>query len=421
MNNASELVITGLGLVTPLGVGVDTFWEGLSAGRSGVRIWPEFDCDDVPVHVYAPVQDFDAKQFVRPRKSIKVMSHTVQMGVAAGVLAGEQAGHSESAFDPERLGVTYGVDLIHSELEEVAAPYQASMVDGKFDLSRWSTHAMPEMYPLWMLKYLPNMPACHVGIAHDARGPCNTITLGEVSSLVALAEAARTIQAGRADAMLVGGALSRIHAWWALRSMSHQQSPEWDHPERASRPFDLHRNGMVNGEGAAALMLESRQHAEARGAKILARLLGWGNAFEPAPGASRRTGSAVAASIRQALRQAELSPADLGHVNAHGVSTTVDDIVEAQGIHAVLGDVPVVAYKSYFGNLGSGSGMVELIASILSFAHDSLPPTLNYEQPDPECPVNVIHDEPATGLAPLFIKLSQSSTGQAASAIIAAP
>jgi 3-oxoacyl-[acyl-carrier-protein] synthase II len=265
------------------------------------------------------------------------------------------------------------------------------------------------------------MPACHAGIAHDARGPCNTITLGEASSLVALAEAARTIQAGRADAMLVGGALSRIHAWWALRCMSGQQSPEHEHPEHASRPFDLRRNGLVNGEGAAALMLESRQHAEARGANILARLVGWGNAYEPSPRGGRRTGSGVAASIRQALRSADMSPADLGHVNAHGMSTTVDDIVEAQGIHQVLGEMPVVAYKSYFGNLGSGGGMVELIASILSFEKGELPPTLNYEEPDPECPVNVVHDEPAKNLKPAFIKLSQSPTGQAASAIIVGP
>ena len=168
-------------------------------------------------------------------------------------------------------------------------------------------------------------------------------------------------------------------------------------------------------------MLESRQHAEARGARILARLLACGSAFEPDPRSGRRTGAAVARSIQQVLDKAGISAADVGHVNAHAPSTTEDDRVEAQGIRAALGDTPVAAYKSYFGNLGTGSGMVELVASILSLEHGLVPPTLNYEEPDPECPVNVLHGEPGTDLAPLFIKLSQSSTGQAAAALIAAP
>ena len=421
MNKATELVITGLGVVSPLGVGIEAYWEALVAGTSGVQIWPEFDREDVPVHVYAPVKDFDPKQHVRPRKSLKVMSHTVQMGVAAGVMAGDEAGYSEGAFDPERLGVIYGVDIIHNDLQEVAVPYEATLIDGEFEYERWSTHGIPNMYPLWMLKYLPNMPACHVGIAHDARGPCNTVTVGDASGIVALEEAARTILSGKTDAMIVGGANSRVHAWLALRASVDQQTPHWEHPEEASKPFDLRRDGLVNGEGAAAIMLETRQHAEARGATILARLLGCGSAFEPQPRSGRRTGSAVARSITKALDAAGLKPADVGHVNAHGTSTTVEDVVEAQGIRAALGDTPVVAYKSYFGNLGTGSGIVELVASILSLQHGLLPPTLNYQEPDPECPVNVVHGEPQSDLPPVFVKLSQSFTGQAAAAVIAAP
>lgn len=421
MNQATELVITGMGVISPLGVGVEAYWQALVAGTSGVQIWPEFDREDMPVHLCAPVKDFDPKLYVRPRKSLKVMSHTVQMGVAAGVMAGEQAGYAENSFDPERLGVIYGVDLIQNDLEEVAVPYEATLVDGKFDHSRWSSHGIPNMYPLWMLKYLPNMPACHVGIAHDARGPCNTVTLGDVSSLMALEEAARTITSGRADAMIVGGASSRVHAWLALRASIDQQTPQRCNPEQASKPFDVRRDGMVNGEGAAAIVLETRQHAEARGAKILARLLGCGSAFEPQPRSGRRTGSAVARSIEKALGAAGVTRGDVGHVNAHGTSTTVGDAVEAQGIRSALGETPVVAYKSYFGNLGTGSGMVELVASILSLQHGLLPPTLNYEEPDPECPVNVVHGQAQQDLPPVFVKLSQSFTGQAAAAVLAAP
>jgi 3-oxoacyl-[acyl-carrier-protein] synthase II len=277
------------------------------------------------------------------------------------------------------------------------------------------------MYPLWMLKYLPNMPACHVGIAHDARGPCNTVSVGDASGLLALEEAARTILSGKTDAMIVGGAHSRVHAWIVLRASVDQQTPYHGPAELASKPFDRRRDGLVNGEGAAALMLETRQHAEARGAKILARLLGCGSAYEPYPQSGRRTGSAVARSIQKALDVAGLKPEDVGHVNAHAASTTVGDAVEAQGIRSALGDTPVVAYKSYFGNLGTGSGIVELVASILSLHHGVLPPTLNYEEPDPECPVNVVHGEAQQDLPPVFVKLSQSFTGQAAAAVLAAP
>ncbi len=421
MSTHDEVVITGVGVVSPIGIGVEAFWRSLTEGVSGVDHFPVFDRDEMPVRIVAAVRDFEPKQYVKPRKSLKIMARDIQLGVSAARLAHEMAGLEESGLAAERLGVVFGNDMIPLDIEELGSIYTSCMVDGKFDFSRWGEHALAAMNPLWMLKFLPNMTACHITIAHDARGPNNTITLGEVSSLVAMNEAVRVIQRGQADVMISGGAFSRVHSTYVIRSFNSQQSKRHDDPAAASRPFDAQRDGLVNGEGAGAFVLERRDHAEARGATILARVLGFGNAFEATVVGEARQGTAIRASIETALRQGGLTAADLGHVNAHGLSTTEDDRLEAQAIRDLLEDTPVLALKSYFGNLGSGSGAVELAASVLSFSENVTPRTLNYEHPDPECPVNVIHGSAAEGLSPVALKLSQSPMGQAAALLVAAP
>jgi 3-oxoacyl-[acyl-carrier-protein] synthase II len=188
-------------------------------------------------------------------------------------------------------------------------------------------------------------------------------------------------------------------------------------PAAVCRPFDARRTGMVYGEGAAQVVLESRQHAARRGASQLARILATATRCEAAADNLRPTGDAIRRTIRAALEAAHIEPRQIGHVNAHGNSTREDDPIEAQAIRTVLGDVPVTAPKSYFGNLGPGSGMVELVISLLALEHGAMPPTLNYQTPDPECPVNVV-----TQLRPAdrgtFVKLNHNTTGQAAAVII---
>ncbi len=416
-----EIVITGVGLVSPIGVGCQAYWQSLMDGRSGVRRLDLFDGSQLPPALVAQVRELNIAKFVRPRKALKVMGRDIQLGFVAADLACSCAGVEQGTVDPERLGIVFGADMMTCELDELVAAYRRCIVDGRFDFSRWGTLAMDEMFPLWMLKYLPNMPACHIGIAHDARGPNNSLVLGEVSSLAAIAEAMRVIERGQADVMIAGGTGCRTHsAIWARRKV-YELSQRVDCPEAACRPFDAGRDGTVHGEGAGAFVLESRRHAEARGARILARILGYFGAHEPHRPGLPLEGTAIGSAIRLALADAQVSPREIGHVNAHGMSTRLDDKIEAQAIRHTLGDVPVTAPKSFFGNLAAGSGAVEMAASVLAFHHGRLPFTLNYQTSDPQCPVHVVSGKPADLGTPTAVVLNHASTGQAVAMVIAAP
>jgi 3-oxoacyl-[acyl-carrier-protein] synthase II len=416
-----EIVITGMGVVSPIGVGNEAFWDSLSEGRSGVRSLGLFNGRDLPPVIGGEVPDLHAERYVRPRKSLKVMNRDIQLAFVAADLACTEAGFDSSSVDPERLGIVFGADLLVCELDEMVAAYQGCIRNGRFDFSLWGKRALAEMYPLWMLKYLPNMLACHIGIAHDARGPNNSLTLAEASSLSAIAEAARVIERGQADAMIAGGGSSRTHPTvWVRREVYHP-SKRVDDPAAACRPFDADRDGMVHGEGAGAFVLEDRGHAEARGAKILAHVLGHASCFEPRVRGEPLRGDAIRRAIRGALGDARLKPTEIGHVNAHGLSTRRDDPREAQAIRDMLGDVPVTAPKSFFGNLAAGTGAVEMAASVLAFQKGLIPPTLNYERPDPECPVNVIHGEPAPLGWPTALVHNQARVGQSVAVILGGP
>jgi 3-oxoacyl-[acyl-carrier-protein] synthase II len=418
--SARDIVITGLGVVSPIGIGRDAFWSSLVEGTSGVRPLTLFDTRSLPVTFGGEISGFDPKEFVKPRKSLKVMSRDIQLGVSAADMACAEAGIAPGAVDPDRFGVIFAADMILCPLEDFEQAYRSCLVEGRFDFRRWGQQALAQMYPLWMLKYLPNMPACHVAIAHDARGPNNSITSAEVSSLLAVSEAARIIERGQADVMVVGGTSSRIHPTTFVRACIGDVSRRTDCPPAASRPFDRNRDGAVYGEGAAAIVLENRACAVARGAKIMGRVLGYGSAFEPRYNGAPLAGSAIRASIVNALRSARLDAAEIGHVNAHGLSTIDDDRAEAQAIREILADTPVTAPKSFFGNLGAGTGAVEMAASILALEAEVVPVSLNYEQPDPRCPINVIHGESLRGAQGVAMLLNQAATGQAAAVVIAA-
>lgn len=418
MSPAREAVITGLGVISPIGIGTNAFWNSLCAGQSGVRPLQAFDTSGGCFHFGAEVLDFDPKEYVKPRKSLKVMSRDIQFGVAAADLARSDAGLTEGQVDPERFGVVFGADLMHCQLEDVENAYRRCTIDGRFDFSLWGKYAMEDVFPLWMLKYLPNMPACHIAIAHDARGPNNSHSLAEASALAAMSEACRVIERGHADVMITGGTCSRIHPTLWVRSSLLPVSRRNEAPERASRPFDAGRDGFVNGEGAAALILESREHALSRGAKILASVRGFGASFESPQNGRPLEGVATRRAISRALRTADITPRDVGHVNAHGMSTIDDDRAEAQAIRAELGDVPVTALKSFFGSLGAAAGAVETVASLLALQQGQVPLTLNYERPDPACPVNVVHREPLRGGPKTALLLNQAPMGQSVAVLI---
>lgn len=405
-----DVVITGLGVVSPIGIGRDAFWNSLAQQQTGISTATALTRIGFPITVGAEVKDFEGKEFVTPRKSLKVMCREIQFAYAAAQLAMKDAGLAVGVVAPERIGCVLGSDMFYCETSDVEDVYRHSIDHGEFQWERWGDQFPSKIFPLWMLKYLPNMAACHVGISLDARGPNNTITLGDASSLLAISEAVSCISRGHADVMLAGGTGSRLNITPLVYRNVPRLSERSDDPAHASRPFDAARDGMVNGEGAGTIVLEAREHAEQRGANILAEVLACQSAFD--------TGQGMQFALASAVKTAGLNPTELGHVNAHGLSTVEEDRAEAQAIRAALGDVPVTALKSYFGNTGTGGGAIELIASVLSLQHGEVPATLNYDTPDPACPVNVVHsaalkNRPATALC-----VNRSGTGQIAAIVL---
>jgi len=411
-----EVVITGLGIVCPLGIGRDTVWSAIKDRQSGVKTIARLQESGFPITIGGEVPDFEPKQYVRPRKSLKIMSRETQLAFTAAELAWEDAGLTEEAVDPERLGVVLGANVFRSELEELVGLYRETQSEGRFDCNRWNT-GMKELYPLWMLKYLPNMAACHVGIARDARGPNNTIVEGDVSSLLAIIEATDTIARGHAEVMLAGATGSQL-AWvdvcWHAGARLSQRV---DTPAGACRPFDSQRDGMVMSEGSAVLVLESLSHAQRRGAKVWGHILGYGRHSEAASVSKRPTGKAIYQAIETALAMGNVPAQEIGCVHANGVATREDDTIEAQAIESLLRDVPVTAAKSAMGNPGASAGAIELAISLLAQQQGVIPPTLNYSTPDPACPVNVVTDlEPLR--SPAILKLNHKLTGQAVSLLV---
>lgn len=375
-----------------------------------------FASSNYPAPIGGEVLDFNPKQYVRPRKSLKVMCRETQLGFTAAELAWADAGLEDATIDPDRLGVIVGTNSFRSQIEDLADLYRTALAQGDNTLEHWRA-GMREMYPLWMLKYLPNIIACHIGIAHDARGPINSIIHGNVSSLLSIIEATDVIARGHADIMLAGGASSMLPIVDMVWHGGAELSRNITDPAAACRPFEANRDGMVTSEGGAMFVLESRAHAAQRGAKLQGKVLGYGRRFEPCADTQKPTGQSIRQSIEATLAMSNVPASKIGHVSAHGLATVNDDIIEAQAIEQTLGDVPVTAAKSFFGNLGPGGGAAELALSLMGLHHGVVPPTLNYEQPDPACPVNVVSTiQPARGST--VLAMNHKLTGQAVSLLI---
>ncbi len=414
----SDVVITGMGIVSPIGVGADAVWASLENGLSGVRRNPDLAAAGYPTPIFGEVVGFDAKEYVKPRKALKVMARETQLGFAAAEMAWADARLAAASLDPERIGVTTGSNMFCPELGELEAGCRASdSGGGRFDFTRWGNVGLRETPPLWLLKYLPNMLPAHISITHDCRGPSNSVVAGETSGLLAIIESVDVISRGHADVMITGGASSTIAMMDLVWHAGARLSRRVDEPSRASRPFDADRDGWVGAEGAAIFVLESHAHAEARGAAPLARIAGFGRRYEPSPGMHNPTGRAIRQAIDAALAMAGAAPKSIGHVGAHGLSTELDDRIEAQAIQATLGNVPVTAPKSYFGNIGPAGGALELAVTLLGLQRGLIPPTLNYDAPDPKCPVNLV-TEPTPITRSTALAISHRTTGQAVALLV---
>jgi 3-oxoacyl-[acyl-carrier-protein] synthase II len=426
------VVITGLGIVCPLGLTTDELWNGLVAGTSAVGPLQSFPCDGLPLHHAAEARCFsgeiadfgplDGERKKAIRKGLKVMCRESQMAVAAAQRALHDCGDAAAHHPPERFGCVFGSDYMLTLPEDFTASVaRCRGADGRFVFGRWAADGMPQLTPLWLLKYLPNMPASHIAIYNDLRGPSNSLTLREASGHLAVGEAVVTIQRGAADIMVAGATGTRVHPMKTVHALQSEQVAIGDgDPTRWSRPFDKSRTGMVLGEGAAVLILEELTHAEARGARIYGEIVGHAaRCSSDASGGGRRR-QAIGHALRRALGMAAVPADSLGHVHAHGLSTVNGDRDEAAAMHDALGAaaarIPTVAAKSHFGNLGGGSGLVECVASILAMRHGELFPLLNYENPDADCPVRAARrGDPAGSIC---ISTAVTPQGQAGSLVI---
>ena len=429
-----RVVITGLGIVSPLGSELGEFWSALVGGRSGIEPLVNLPTLDGKVTYGGECRQFageidnfgelekDLKKSIR--KALKMMCRESMMAVAASQHAIVDAGFGSTPMEAERSGVVFGSDYMLSPPEDfISAMKKAGIGAGGFEYEKWGTEGLRDMNPLWMLSYLPNMPGSHVAIFNDLQGPNNSLTMREASGLMAIREAAQTIARGHADRMIAGATGTRIHSFKTVHAAQTEQLADPTlPPHEASRPFDANRTGMVVGEGAGAILLEEYESAKARGATIYGEVLSTGSSAVADPSLKASLRTALANAAKAALTAAGFEPARLGHVSAHAMGTVAGDAEEAAALGDALGargsEVPVVAAKSYFGNLGAAGGIVETVASLLALREGTLFPTLNYATPDPACRVNVS----ATATLPAgdsFLKLSVTPQGQAAALLVA--
>jgi 3-oxoacyl-[acyl-carrier-protein] synthase II len=405
-----RVVVTGIGAVTPLGTGCDRLWEGIRAGRSGVGPITRFDASAFPCRIAAEVRDFNPEDFL-PRKEARRMDRFAQFAVATAVMAGEDAGLRWGDLDPERVGAIMGTGI--GGMETLLEQTEVLRLRGP---DRVSPFLVPMM--------IANMASAQVSILTGARGPNITTVTACSSSANAVGEAYRAIQRGEVDVVITGGSEAAVlplamAGFCAMKAMSTRN----DEPERASRPFDAGRDGFVLGEGAGALVLEELEFAKKRGARIRAEIVGYGvtsdayDVVRPAPG-----GIGQIRCMQRALEDAGLRPEDVDYVNAHATSTPVGDREETAAIKAVFGEharrLPVSSTKSMTGHLLGAAGAVELIICILALQEGMLPPTINYEQPDPECDLDCVPNVPRPARAKVAMSNSFGFGGHNVSLLV---
>jgi 3-oxoacyl-[acyl-carrier-protein] synthase II len=385
LNGRRRVVITGLGALTPLGKNVETSWENLVAGRSGAAEITQFDSSKYSVHFACEVKDFDPTEYI-DRKQARRMDRFAHLIVAAARQAESDAG-LDIARESDRIGASIATGIgglkafqdCHSELLERGP-------------DRVNPFSIPEI--------IPNMGAAWVSMQLGTQGPLGSQCTACAASNMAMGDGLDAIRLGRADVMLCGGTEAPvtevgIAGFSAMRALSRRN----DEPEKASRPFDAQRDGFVMGEAGAVVVLEELEHAQARGAKIYAELLGYGvssdarHITEPDP-----TGKNPARAMTMAFGDAGISPDEIDYINAHGTSTPLGDASETRVLKLALGEenarkTPVSSTKGATGHCLGAAGGVEAIFSILAVNRGMLPPTINYEDPDPECDLDYIPNE----------------------------
>ncbi len=408
----TRVVITGLGVISPIGLDAGEFWRSLTAAPAAASSnvcgeqashdrFPRTHVADLASVVQSAQALPEAKRTFR--KAIKLMDRETLLGVAAAIQALATSDIVSGDYDPDRVGACFGAENIRvAPGDFVAGVGACTGPDDQFDIRRWGSEGMPNVAPLWLLKCLPNMAACHLAILGEVRGPNNTITQRDNSANLALAEAYWAIAEGDADAMVVGATGTTL-----TRPIRSDGNPQKNEPDESafgpllSIPFDRRRRGPLPAEGAAAMVLERWDAAAGRGAQVFGEVCGAASAAAPSRHGRPDCQAALENAIRLAISRAGISPADVGHIHAHGLGARELDISEARAIRNVFGatadELPVVAAKSYLGNAGAGSGGLELVASLLALKAGRLFPVHHLEELDPDCPISPVttHDRPS--------------------------
>src|SRR3954468_14020979 len=386
-----RVVITGIGICSPLGIGAKAHWEALVSGKSAVKRIAAFDPTGFPSQVGGEVPAYKIGDFVPKsyRKATKVMARDIELAVIAADDAFKDSGLQSKAytdkptFDSRRFGCNIGAGLISVDLNELTTAMAAAREGNAVDLKKWGKAGRSQLTPLWLLKYLPNMLACHVTIVHELKGPSNTITCADASSHLAIGEAFRTIQRGSADLAICGGAETKVVPMSHMRQILLKRCTEThnDSPETAVRPFDADADGTVTAEGGGLFIVEEYEHAKSRGAKIYAELVGFGASqdthriTEPDP-----SGHSYSRAIANALKDANLPPTSVDMLVPAGLGIPSHDRAELAALHNVFGAglsrVPLAPIKAQTGNLAAGSG-VDAATAVLSLHHNKIPAAIN--------------------------------------------
>lgn len=400
-----SVVITGLGAVTGFGYGADALWDGLCAGRSAIRRIECFDPSGLNCQVGAEVRDFSARDHVPKtyRKAVKVMARDIELAVGAAKAAIEHAGiftrglpganGQATTYPPRRMGCQIGAGLIAAQLPELTmALATARNEQGEFDYDAWGRTGIENLTPLWLLKYLPNMLACHVTIIHEACGPSNTITCGEASGLLSLGESMRVIERGDADLCFAGGAEAKVNAMGMLRmdlagrlaAVRVEAGGAFDGCSLV-RPYDPEAPGVAMGDGGGIVLAEAEDTAQARGARPVARLLGFGAGHSPASDDPVQRGQGLVTAIESALRVAGVSGDDVDAIVPHGAGIVGVDAEEASALRQVFGDrlgrIPLVTLCGAIGDTMAGAGGIAVCVGAMCLANQRLPARLHGGSP----------------------------------------
>ena len=377
--NKRRVVITGMGVVTPIGIGLQEFWQGLMEGRNGVELITKFDTSKFDTKFAAEVKNFDPLNYL-DKKAAKRLDEYAQFAIGSSTLAIEDSGLNLEKVDLERFGVVFGSGIGGIK----------TLLDQHF--TYFESGTPKKISPFFVTMMIADIAAGQISIKFGLKGPNYATTSACATSSHAIADAFILVQRGSADLMISGGSESAIQEMSVGGFNSMRALSTWnDRFKEASRPFDADRNGFVLGEGSASLVLEEYEHAKARGATIYAEIAGIG--LTPAPG-----GEGAVRSMKEAIRDAELNPKDVDYINAHGTSTPYNDINETKAIKTVFNshayDLVVSATKSMTGHLLGGAGAVEAVATVLALKNSKIPPTINLTNPDPECDLNYSPHKP---------------------------